>query len=435
MNQSFTNLFLLLFCMIQKAITSSTNFGIFINKMIDIQDFLLGFYIISFFLYFLQGLKKTTLCIATSLTSPPPPPPSSSWFFFEHAKNSKNRGLGSTDNQEDDSVTNNIPQLQEENMFCEVEGKVGDVKAVTTTSSSTIRLKKRPGKLIVPEHYPSLEFGDVDKKIDRSEEFEVVEGRDYYLASKKGKREVMEDRYGVLLNILGDRKQAFFAVIDGHGGQAAADYVAENLGKNIVKALEFVGDEEDQLEAAIHRGYLDTDKEFLSQGVNGGACAASVLFRDGNLHVANVGDCKVVLSRNGVAHVLTTDHRLSREDERFRIESSGGYVHCINGVWRVNGSLAVSRAIGDLHLKQWVISEPHINNFPLSSDCDFLIMASDGLWDKVNDQEAVDVVLKNKKNSQESCRKLVDMSLGRGNRDDITIMVIDVQQFVASATG
>ncbi|GMQ01995.1 hypothetical protein CsSME_00048429 [Camellia sinensis var. sinensis] len=341
MNQSFTNLFLLLFCMIQKAITSSTNFGIFINKMIDIQDFLLGFYIISFFLYFLQGLKKTTLCIATSLTSPPPPPPSSSWFFFEHAKNSKNRGLGSTDNQEDDSVTNNIPQLQEENMFCEVEGKVGDVKAVTTTSSSTIRLKKRPGKLIVPEHYPSLEFGDVDKKIDRSEEFEVVEGRDYYLASKKGKREVMEDRYGVLLNILGDRKQAFFAVIDGHGGQAAADYVAENLGKNIVKALEFVGDEVDQLEAAIHRGYLDTDKEFLSQGVNGGACAASVLFRDGNLHVANVGDCKVVLSRNGVAHVLTTDHRLSREDERVRIESSVRWI-CALYKWSVESEWITS---------------------------------------------------------------------------------------------
>lgn len=55
-----------------------------------------------------------------------------------------------------------------------------------------------------------------------------------------------------------------------------------------MKALEFVRDEEDQLEAAIHSGYLDTDKEFLSQGVNGGACAASVLFRDGNLYVAKI---------------------------------------------------------------------------------------------------------------------------------------------------
>jgi hypothetical protein len=59
-------------------------------------------------------------------------------------------------------------------------------------------------------------------------------------------------------------RQALFAVIDGHGGHAAADYVAENLGRNIVKAIECVG-EEDRLEQAIRRGYLVTDKEFLSQ--------------------------------------------------------------------------------------------------------------------------------------------------------------------------
>lgn len=58
--------------------------------------------------------------------------------------------------------------------------------------------------------------------------------------------------------------QALFAVIDGHGGHAAANYVAENLGRNIVKALEYVGEEE-RLEQAIRRGYLVTDKEFLSQ--------------------------------------------------------------------------------------------------------------------------------------------------------------------------
>lgn len=46
------------------------------------------------------------------------------------------------------------------------------------------------------------------------------------------------------------------------------------------------------------------------------------MFRNGELHVANVGDCRVVLSRNGVAESLTIDHRLHREDERFRIENS-----------------------------------------------------------------------------------------------------------------
>ena len=61
----------------------------------------------------------------------------------------------------------------------------------------------------------------------------------------------------------------------------------------------------------------------------------------------------------------------------------GGFVHCCNGVWRVQGSLAVSRAIGDQHLKEWIISEPEIKKLRLTSDCEFLLVASDGLWDKV----------------------------------------------------
>lgn len=60
----------------------------------------------------------------------------------------------------------------------------------------------------------------------------------------------------------------------------------------------------------------------LLQGVIGGACAAGVLVKGGFLHVSNVGDCRVVLSRNGVADTLTSDHRPSRDDERLRIESS-----------------------------------------------------------------------------------------------------------------
>lgn len=56
--------------------------------------------------------------------------------------------------------------------------------------------------------------------------------------------------------------------------------------------------------------------------MSSGACAATVLLKDGELHVANVGDCRVVMSRKGVANALTTDHRPGTEDEKNRIESS-----------------------------------------------------------------------------------------------------------------
>ncbi|KAK7836268.1 putative protein phosphatase 2c 2 [Quercus suber] len=203
---------------------------------------------------------------------------------------------------------------------------LGMVKLGGDNQQGLLKLRKRPAKLVVPEHSAVSEFGEMCRKLEHKE-FEV-EGRDFVLASKKGRRKVMEDGYGVMVDILGDPKryicyhQAFFAVIDGHGGQAATDFVAENLGRNIAKALECVGGEEGQLEQAICSGYMVTDKDFLCQGVSSGACTSSVLLKDGELYVANVGDCRVVLSRKGVAKALTKDHRLTREDERLRIENT-----------------------------------------------------------------------------------------------------------------
>ncbi|KAJ8618728.1 hypothetical protein MRB53_014914 [Persea americana] len=288
------------------------------------------------------------------------------------------------------------------------------------------KVRKRPARIVIPEAYEVLGFDEVERDLGEKE-FQV-QGRSFSLVSKKGGRKVMEDGYSVITDISGDSRQAFFGVFDGHGGRAAVDHVTNKLGNNILRAIEKIGKEEDKLEQAIKAGYLTTDEEFLSQGQSSGACVATVLLKDAELHVANAGDCRVVLSRSGTAIALTSDHRVVREDERLRIESKGGYVHCRNGIWRVQGSLAVSRAMGDVHLKEWVISEPETNKLPLTSDCEFLIVASDGLWDKVTNQEAVDVVLRHK-NSIESCKMLAEISSSRGNKDDITVMVVDLQNF------
>lgn len=169
-------------------------------------------------------------------------------------------------------------------------------------------------------------------------------------------------------------------------------------------------------------GYLTTDSEFLKRDVRGGTCSVTALITGGNLVVSNAGDCRAVSSKRGVAEALTSDHRPSREDERERIEmlvsnriscisaslilfllfcpyslvylaadlrlmcgvcSQGGFVECRNGVWRVLGSLAISRAIGDQYLKQWVTAEPETKIVKLDREYEFLLLASDGLWDKV----------------------------------------------------
>lgn len=81
--------------------------------------------------------------------------------------------------------------------------------------------------------------------------------------------------------------------------------------------------------------------------------------------------------------VLTEDHKASREDERARIEALGGHVDDFTGTWRVQGIMAVTRGIGDAHLKEYITSVPETRRVDLEGKEDFIVLASDGLWDVV----------------------------------------------------
>lgn len=241
----------------------------------------------------------------------------------------------------------------------------------------------------------------------------------------------MEDRY--VVNHDAESEQALFGVFDGHGGAKAAEFVAKNLGKNIMS--EASGRSGDEIRGAVKDAYLTTDREFLEQGVGGGTCCVTALIQRGDLAISNTGDCRAVMSRAGVAEAMTSDHQPSRKDERDRIEALGGYVDCCHGVWRIQGSLAVSRAIGDQYLKKWVVAEPETKVCKILPDCEFLILASDGLWNKVSNQEAVDLarplcVGVDKPNPFSACKKLVELSSWRGSFDDISVMIIQLNQFV-----
>ena len=111
-----------------------------------------------------------------------------------------------------------------------------------------------------------------------------------------------------------------------------------------------------------------------------------------------------------------------------------------NGVWRVQGSLAVTRAIGDSHMKEWITAEPETKKIEITSDCEFLILASDGLWDKVSNQEAVDIArpfcIKQQFNSsvfrggpKAACKKLVEVAVSRKSQDDVSVMIVQLGHF------
>ena len=132
-------------------------------------------------------------------------------------------------------------------------------------------------------------------------------------------------------------------------------------------------------------------------GPQAGCTAVCAMVLGNQLVVANAGDSRCVLSRSGKAIALTEDHKPTNDEEFDRICKAGGFV--ADG--RVNGSLNLSRALGDLDYKsvsalppeaQMVTANPEIRSIELTPDDEFLILACDGIWDVLTNQEAVEFV-------------------------------------------
>ncbi|KAL9111081.1 MAG: hypothetical protein Q9227_004514 [Pyrenula ochraceoflavens] len=138
------------------------------------------------------------------------------------------------------------------------------------------------------------------------------------------------------------------------------------------------------------------------------------------LYTANVGDARIILCRNGKALRLSYDHKGSDENEGKRISQAGGLI--LNN--RVNGVLAVTRALGDSYLKDLVTGHPYTTETVIQPDIDeFLILACDGLWDVCTDQEAVDLI-RHTQSPQAASKLLVDHALARFSTDNLSVMVV-----------
>ncbi|XP_074591875.1 putative protein phosphatase 2C 32 [Curcuma longa] len=302
-----------------------------------------------------------------------------------------------------------------------------------SSASGSLLKRRRPARIDIPL-VDALPLATED--LDDWREVEA-QSESYAVCCRRGrKRLVMEDRYKATLGIDADPKLAYFGLFDGHGGKGAAEFASEKMGEYIVgEVLSSSREGFNDVDRAVWNGYLKTDSEFLKDGTDGGASCVTALLRGGILVVSNAGDCRAVLCRAGKAEALTSDHRPSREDERQRIASTGGYVDYCRGTWRLQGSLAVSRGIGDSHLKQWVIAEPETQITTIEAECEFLILASDGLWDKVTNQEAVNIarpffLADDSESLLGACKKLLDLSASRGSLDDISVIIVKLQHFV-----
>ncbi|KAG2436735.1 hypothetical protein HXX76_006259 [Chlamydomonas incerta] len=193
------------------------------------------------------------------------------------------------------------------------------------------------------------------------------------------------------------------------------------------------------LEEALKEAFLKTDAEFANDGCAAmvGSTALVALVGTRKVWLANCGDSRAVLCRNGKAIQLTDDHKPEREDEAERVEKAGGQVLFWNG-HRVMGVLAMSRAIGDHGLRPYIIPEPEVSVVCRTDDDDFLLLASDGLWDVMANQEATNLCIRCIKRAREkgasrnaavriAASVLTKAAIDRGSKDNVTVVIVDLR--------
>lgn len=285
-------------------------------------------------------------------------------------------------------------------------------------------------------------------------------------AKLQGARDEMEDevllRPGSLLDGF-----SFAAVLDGHAGFSAVQFLRDELYKECAAALDggavLSTKNLDAITASIQRAFAAVDAKlstWLEQTDkdDSGATATVMFLRSDVLVVSHIGDSCLVISRGGRSEALTGSHRpygnnKTSLEEVKRIRAAGGWI--VDG--RICGDISVSRAFGDIRFKtqknemlvkgvkqgRWtdkfisriqfkddiVISSPDVSLVELGPDVEFVLLATDGLWDYIKSSEAVAFVrdqLRQHGDVQLACEALGQKALDQRSQDNISIVIADL---------
>ncbi|KAI9250296.1 phosphatase 2C-like domain-containing protein [Sporodiniella umbellata] len=255
----------------------------------------------------------------------------------------------------------------------------------------------------------------------------------YGTSSMQGWRESMEDAHISLLN---EKAIALFAVMDGHGGKRVAQYSRDHLAQHITCSEKF---KKGDIRQSLIDSFLEMDQALYQQFPNdtSGCTAIVALLKEKMLYIANVGDSRAVICKQGKAFALSKDHKPYDPIEYKRIKESGNSVYSK----RVNGTLALSRALGDFkfkrayHLspeKQAVTAYPDIQEYELTKEDEFMVLACDGIWDCMTNQQVVDFIRSKLNHAMPLawvCERLLDHCLADHRRakvglDNMTVQIV-----------
>lgn len=271
---------------------------------------------------------------------------------------------------------------------------------------------------------------------------------------------INQDRGGVAYPYANCNRTALFAAYDGHGqgGELVSQFALYEIQRRLEKHKDFY----DDIEKAFKEIFINVDsdlvKEPLIEPLYAGTTACVVLVRDTKMTISNAGDSRAVLARRTnnnntwKAIDLSQDQNPDVPEEQERIEKSGGFVSpppepgLSARVWLDNSysqiGLAMARSIGDHAVASvGVIAEPVVTYHDIQEDDDFLILATDGVWEFIDSDEAVRIVGEHLEGgATKACQALIEAAASKwheeeGNyRDDITALVVRLQDLWGSAS-
>jgi len=289
-------------------------------------------------------------------------------------------------------------------------------------------------------------------KTEKYNESKSGAGLRYGLSSMQGWRLEMEDAHSAIIGIpdIGETV-SWFAVFDGHAGSRVSYHCSNHLldcitsndqFRDAIKKENELSEDElmEKVKSGVLKGFLELDEKLrkIPEVANGedksGTTAICVLISNNYIIFSNCGDSRGVLSGDGSKPIVVTqDHKPSNPPELERIQDAGGSVM----LQRVNGSLAVSRALGDFEYKnvdgkgpteQLVSPEPEFYKKKRDHATDeFLVLACDGVWDVMTNEDICSFVsarMSVTDNLEQIANEVIDTCLHKGSRDNMSIIII-----------
>lgn len=259
----------------------------------------------------------------------------------------------------------------------------------------------------------------------------------YATSSMQGWRVDMEDSHTAKIGLPQLPQWSFFAVFDGHAGSKIAEYSSQHLLDQVLSHKKFQnfvnnGDQyeemtDEDIKEAIREGFLNLDVKMRDlsstkhDNDRSGSTAVCVFISPKKFYFVNCGDSRGFLCRDSQVHFSTEDHKPGNPLEKERILNAGGSVM----IQRVNGSLAVSRALGDYEYKnveskgpteQLVSPDPEITVVERDDNDQFIILACDGIFDVSTNDELADYLISRMELHDDLvkvCNSVVDTSLNK----------------------